>query len=180
MYVPLDYRRMVAAAGKAIGKANEILVKWDKEPVADETSLLFASPGELDAFLKWASVEGIEHFNSVPRDTMLRRDIPHEEFDVRFEFMRVPGADWRIEAMCVLSGQAPLHDKQIMDHGTGCVVHVSWKESDHPDYVEALQHLLLKRAVPIQAEYRNSYGRFAYLRGSADFYLKPRVNLRDI
>ena len=151
----------------------------------DEIAVLFDGPEMLEDFVKWAITEGgLEHFNSVPWDKMWRQDTPHEEwFDVRFEFLRKPGVDWRIEATCVLAGRAPLHSAVLDSRGSGTPIHASWKTYDKPAYdrsKEALSKAFLPTlpAVPFFAEYRNSYGLFSYW-GAPDLYFKPRVNLRD-
>lgn len=152
----------------------------------DEVSLLFTTEADLIDFTKWCIVNGIDNFNTTG-DEMVRMDTDHgldESFHVRFEFLRVPGAPWRIEAMCVLDGAAPLHFAHLAEHGDGCVVHASWKEANLTTYNRVKEGLRaegggLVHAVPFHAEYRNSYGQFSYW-GTGPFYFKPRVNLRDI
>jgi hypothetical protein len=145
----------------------------------DEISLLFSTEASLDRFIAWAVEGGVDHFNRTVLDTMVREDTPHNEnFDVRFEFLRLPGHDWRIEAMCVLRGKAPLHVMHSRSLGNGCVVHASFKCAGLPEMALACERLRgagLRRA----AAYSNAYGAFSYWAGVGHTYLKPRVNLRD-
>lgn len=163
----------------------------------DEVAIMFPNEQYLNDWLRWAEeTAGVEHFASVPRDYMINmmpEYIPGQEpssarawdFAVRFEFLRIPGALWRIEAMCVLEGVAPLHSAAMMASANfPAIIHVSLKAPDPHAY-----HLLCLEfqedmgkhvhAFAKQAEYRNSYGQFTYY-GDAPPYFKPRVNLRDV
>lgn len=146
----------------------------------DEISLLFGSEQELEQFLALAEPH-VDHFNSVPRDRMWRDDGEEEQwFDVRFEFLRIPTYMWRIEAMCVLDGSAPLHAQKLRDRGRGCVVHASYKLPDEATYYAHKSIVKDVSGRTADAEYHNSYGRFSYWNVlGGRFYLKPRVNLRD-
>lgn len=165
----------------------------------DEVALVFETTQELDEFLLTATRFGVEHFNSVLQDTMklgnysgaFRQYLPEDvrkkvwtdnvngecEFGVRFEFLQVPGADWRIEAMCPLWGLAPLHARMLDKRGSGSVIHVSAKYGNTDTYQNKCDEL--KDVVPFMAEYSNDYGRFSYYVVNG-LYLKPRVNLRDL
>lgn len=185
MFTHRQYLDMMIEAQNALTDAQFSLdTELFLKATADETSLLFATPEELDGFKLWAIQSGLECFNTVDRDRMVRLDKGATEgFDVRFEFMRLPGAaggDWRIEAMCVLGGQAPLHEEHLAAHGTGKPVHVSFKCEDENRY-RVMKRTMADdgfQSIPFHAEYQNSYGRFSYW-GVGPWYLKPRVNLRD-
>lgn len=182
-----DYYEMISNARRAIDDARATYRS------ADEVSLLFANEVELDYFVEWVRDERnflIQNFNSTS-DTMTRED-KDESFVVRFEFCRLREeggeADWRIEAMCIVSGKAPLHERALFEHGNGVVVHISWKhqlESVYECYLDPDVQALVKGKPQVVAgnpdhfcaAYGNSYGRFSYW-GSLP-YLKPRVNLRD-
>lgn len=144
----------------------------------DETSLLFSTPEELAEFVDDVRMLGLDHFNRVGEDPMRRQGVPiAESFLVRFEFLRIPGENWRIEAMCKLAGRAPLHEEFIRTRGSGSVVHLSYKPTDYLDGMIQLH----QKGDDFVAEYRNSYGQFSYWRrGRIDPYIKPRVNLRDM
>lgn len=161
----------------------------------DEAALLFASEDSLAAFLKWAVGQGYQHIGTVERDTMYQRygnsekGIPNlsgPAFQVRFEFVRLEGFPFRIEAMCVLDGEAPLHEAALAKYGEGSVVHVSWRAAPNGDSTGYGRH---KKALEAEgghgtlsplAEYQNTYGRFCYYgEPGRPPYLKPRVNLRD-
>lgn len=156
----------------------------------DEMSLLFLHEKDLETFLMFAQEDRtVDHFNSVLRDTMVRQfeDSPEpgmvrdpQSFDVRFEFLRLEGCTWRIEAMCVLGGTAPLHSAALRERGDGCVIHASFKTADEQQYRDACLGLT-EATDGMAAEYRNSYGLFSYWRVPeiGDVWLKPRVNLRD-
>lgn len=161
-----------------LGAHQQLLRKWaDADDYEmDEVSLLFSNETELARFVLSAKTKGgMEHFNSVPRDTMVRQDGTGEQFDVRFEFLRMPEAAWRIEAMCLLGGTAPLHSQMLRTEGEGCVVHASFKCKDEKDYERVKAEL--GSGLLLGAEYRNSYGLFSYWGYGP--YWKPRVNLRD-
>lgn len=144
--------------------------------VIDEVSVLFSQEVELVSFCMAMRNLGLAtHFNSVRRDTMVRQDGSGNSFDVRFEFLKPRSSNWRIEAMCVLSGTAPLHSQMLRTEGDGCVVHASFKCAGMEEY-EA-QKVELADKTHIAAEYRNSYGLFSYWGYGP--YWKPRVNLRD-
>lgn len=150
----------------------------------DEVALLFSGEDTLNEWVTWAKGQGYEHFGSIERDRMVETWSGGTEFDVRFEFLRLEGFPFRIEAMCVLDGSAPLHEATLERYGNGAVVHVSWRAAPNGDshgYVrhrQVLEHL----DAPLRPlrEYRNSYGIFCYY-GDEDKppFLKPRVNLRD-
>lgn len=153
----------------------------------DEVSLLFATDAQLTQFVSAAVKLGMEHFNGV-LDTLERQD---EEgvFGVRFEFLRWPGSDWRIEAMCVAGSVAstdlsiaPLHSAALEEMGfEPVVIHASFKVGDEGEYESARDALDNRfRAVGgMRAEYQNTYGRFSYFGDGTSYYFKPRVNLRD-
>lgn len=180
------FEGMVAKAAREQRKAQYELDANLVGGLVDEVSILFKHSWMLDDFVIWAK-EGtrLEHFDRVHEDNVDqlygRSDygVPNvgtEAFVVRFEFLRVPGAPWRIEAMCILSGTSAIHDS--MD--TGDIAHASWKLPDVESYASQQRHLMGEN-VPLLAEFRNSYGKFSYFGQVGKWpYLKPRVNLRDI
>jgi hypothetical protein len=167
------YRLLVRRASRTLTRMQYELDTTHALPwTLDEVSILFKSQAELTGFTSFAPALGLEHFNSV-RDTMTRED-DESQFDVRFEFFRVPGHnDYRIEAMCVVDGVAPLHEEMV-NHD---MPHVSFKCEDPMHYNHVLS-VLQSAGWPRQAAYRNGYGQFTYV-GAYPPYLKPRVNLRD-
>ncbi len=203
----IDNVRRVRAASTALSLTSymgfsELHLPSD----ADEVSLLFATPKELEGFRRWAISEGgMDNFASVKEDVCVCLDadwrepvlsekaVPEdvESFAVRFEFLRLPAAQWRIEAMCVLAGEAPLHEAWLENFGSGVVVHVSYKLPTRADYDQHLRQGLHGSQWPdepvLRASYANSYGRFAYYQHDnfhdnvdrQEWFLKPRVNERD-
>lgn len=170
----------------------------------DEVSLLFATPEELEEFRLWSVKDiSMDNFARVESDVCFLTSsdwrevvtseyvtpMDTEAFVVRFEFLRVPGADWRIEAMCVLDGKAPLHEAWLEKYGSGCVVHVSYKCASRAQYAyhcaTGPQSRYWASQPAWRASYANSYGRFSYYQhdafnyGGVSWLLKPRVNERD-
>lgn len=149
----------------------------------DEVSVLFSDPSVLSDFVEWAKRKGLTHFNSVDDSCYSERFEPHS-YRVRLDFLSFPDLPWRIEAMCILSGDAPLHRIHLEKYGNGCPVHASFKCKDQQHYEDVKQYLLSPASgvnlVPM-VEYRNAYGLYAYFGGPETdrFYVKPRVNLRD-
>lgn len=181
-----------AIIGRAIN-AQRIMSNGNRR--IDEISILFQTEAHLNGFLEYGRCKSyIEHRRS-EKDWMKRLDAGRrgntdEEFDVRFEFFQVgpasvPSTDWnwRIEAMCVLEGEAPLHFNALAMYGTGCVFHASYKlplqdgEPERAMYERAVDDLGA-HGWRMRAAYENSYGRFSYW-GDGLPYLKPRCNLRD-
>ena len=163
----------------------------------DEISVLFQNESDLDLFkdtVTRSEWNFIVHSRS-EKDWMRRLDAGRrgntdEEFDVRFEFFMVGPAsvpqdqwNWRIEAMCVVGGEAPLHFNALGMYGSGAIFHASYKLPLNDGEPERLMY---DRAVDdlgahgwrCRAAYENSYGRFSYW-GDGLPYLKPRCNLRD-
>lgn len=175
MYDPSAYERMLTECERTIKQARSLQSGYH----VDEVALLFSDAAEMDSFYQWAiGVAGLENFFSVPRDAMVRTDATGL-FDVRFEFLRFPGTDWRIEAMAPLSGEYPLHSKHLRMFGNGCVVHVSWKLATEEAYVEETEDLM-DNGFARMAAYENTYGVFSYWEHlDTLYYWKPRVNLRD-
>lgn len=161
-------------------------------PPIDEVALCFPNQDQLQEWIEFVKDDPLlSHYRS-ERDTMHRED-KSEWFDVRFEFISVNVKEddhpWRIEAMAVTGGYAPLHDTMLkVSKGPG-VIHASYKltnpkGSAEAVYDEELIHLEASENMVMAAAYYNDYGRFSYWRpphpshGGGPF-LKPRVNLRD-
>lgn len=169
----MDIQNTIEKVDKAWRKSQAELdlgLQWPYK--IDEVALVFSTSEALDRFLTEAMKAGAERFNSVERDVMDRED-DSTAFVVRFEFLRLPEREFRIEAMTVLDGQAPLHEQYLIDHGDGSVVHTSFKVRDEYTYNS------FQEKHGVVASYRNTYGRFCYMGGGEHPYLKPRVNLRD-
>lgn len=152
---------------------------------ADEIAIVFPTPNSLTEFVEKVTYESgvhrLEHFNSVQRDLMARQDSP-QTFNVRFEFLRRRNdlLNWRIEAMCVLDGVAPLHEAALEESGgRPVVIHASYKLASLAEYEEEKKRLADLDGREMAAEYVNSYGMFSYFDFGLPFFMKPRVNLRD-
>lgn len=150
--------------------------------IPDEIAICFPTNEALDQFVKEAVDDyGLEHFNGVRSDHMRRLDRLGEGFDVQFEFLRLPGREWRIECMAVWRGIAPLHEKALRDSGGEPVlIHVSWKMPNLDDYSLLMREMPTRHGLFRKAEYANTYGIFSYWTANGGgLYHKPRVNLRD-
>lgn len=150
----------------------------------DEVSLLYPNRETLELFVEYAQEAGWDHFNHT-EDVCCRDDVDREAFQVRFDFLQPPTKPdwpWRIEAMCVLDGHAPLHEAALeASGGRSVTIHASYKLADEAAYMADLDTQVRRFAGAggCRAQYSNSYGRFAYF-GIEPFYFKPRVNLRDV
>lgn len=143
----------------------------------DEVSILWRTLNELRDFAKWAADQGVDVFNGHVLDTMFRQDQPGH-FRVAFEFMRLPGHEWRIEAMNAGNGSSPLHTRMLQQKNNGAIMHASFKVPDEDAYKEAVERLAAA-GLQFGAQYRNTYGAFSYWSGLGNVWIKPRVNLRD-
>lgn len=143
----------------------------------DEMSILFRSRAEHIGFTEWARARGLV-FNEV---TEKQKDLtaPGHGFTTNFTFVKKRIWDWRIEAMVVTSGRAPLHTQLNLMHGDFTIAHASWKLKDVEIYHKD-KCALEDAGFRFHKEYRNGYGQFAYFsHPEFPFYFKPRVNLRD-
>jgi hypothetical protein len=165
------------------GAMDTTLARVHPWAACDEIAVCFGDKQELRKFVKEAIDDyALEHFNSVQRDTMKRQD-KRGKFDVRFEFLRIPGRKWRIEAMCILDGEAPLHERRLAaNEGAPFIIHLSYKLGSLDEYQKEVRQLWhLGPGWHREAEYMNSYGMFSYFKMKGDpMFLKPRVNLRDV
>lgn len=191
------YRQLNADLSRAYTKCQYALDVAGIPAVVDEMSILL-TPVELSSYKNWALYEEgdapdrktpwMGWFNSSSDTMTMESDAGGDgpSFQVAFEFFKgqLGGGEelpWRVEAMAVLGGFAPLHRDP-----TGRVVHASYKLKDEVEYEGEMKKLPEFGMTPV-AHYRNAYGRFSYWEngdfpwGAEDrpIYLKPRVNLRD-
>lgn len=181
-------------AMRALSMRSVMQFEFDTElfvpHIIDEISVCFKHAGMMDRFVDWAVNGGAEHFNAHVVDRMWRiailppspQDVDRVEvpewFDVQYEFLHLPGHQtWRIEAMQVLSGMAPLHDA-AMQGRDAAIVHASFKVPTL-EHMHVAEHQLARAGLRSLAGYRNAYGVLSYWKGRHDVYVKPRVNLRD-
>jgi len=150
--------------------------------IPDEVAICFPDEESLVLFVKEAIQDyGLENFNSVEKDHMSRLDRIGEGFDVRFEFLRLPGRSWRFECMFVYPGGiAPLHERALRENGgEPVIIHISFKLHNVDEYGQTVREWPTRHAWSRKAEYSNSYGIFSYWSVNGGPYWKPRVNLRD-
>lgn len=151
---------------------------WQQGIKIDEMSVLFRDRDTLADFVRKYSGR---NFNSVPEDKMVGTfpDGTEQTFRVMFEFLQAKGLEYRIEAMSVLGGHAPLHQARL-EVARWSVFHASFKCESVEEY-ELWLRKLDQGGATLHANYENSYGRFSYWTDLTlgRMYLKPRVNLRD-
>lgn len=147
----------------------------------DEMSLLFHDEEVLATFVRAAvAQEGYTLFNSA-YDTVQTRPL-RSEYHVRYWFLSTPH-DYRLELMTAYRG-SPLHDRMMASFPGGAVgVHASFKCPTEEAYAQANAALYRNGYEPVQF-CLSSYGKFGYWmqeesEGMPDWFLKPRVNLRD-
>lgn len=151
---------------------------WQQGIKIDEMSILFIDRDALHDFVR--KYPGL-NFNSVPEDKMVGTfpDGTEQTFRVMFEFLQKPDVPYRIEAMSVLGGHAPLHQDRLVV-ARWSVFHASFKCDTVEEY-ELWLRKLEQGGSELHATYENSYGKFSYWTDPTlgRMYLKPRVNLRD-
>lgn len=181
----IQFEQLIRAAMNKHKKTQYIMDVVSIIPgTIDEMAILFPNEETLDAFVFMAARDPIVmHDRTVERDEMVRVD-DTGRWHVRFEFFKMAGMRFRIEAMTVLDGHAPLHESALKKaKGNPNIFHASYKRFTEDGYEQCKDQLnrQVKEPVIMEAEYVNSYGRFSYWSANAIpfLYLKPRVNLRD-
>ena len=152
----------------------------------DEMALFFRDEHTLSSFVRAAVGlgEGYLLFNTAYDNVKTSPLL--SEYHVRYWFLSTPHG-FRVELMCAFPG-SPLHDvidrKMAEVHNGGAVsVHASFKCATEEDYANAV-HTLKTNAYQLVQACESTYGRFSYWQPAEaeerpDWYLKPRVNLRD-
>jgi len=164
-------------------RKTKALLERTTSIMIDEIALIFEEKWELYDFVQWAVRTGYDHFNGASDNvacTWLDHDRSYE-YEVRYEFLRVVPEDWRIEAMRVVKGISPLHSSHLVAHGSGSIVHASYKVEDE-DLLDNDIFVLRSLGWSIVQACESSYGKFTYMRNHLlpdGLYLKPRVNTRD-
>lgn len=158
----------------------------------DEMSLLFHGEQALATFVRFAVRErGYSLFNTAWDHVQTGPIASH--YDVTYWFLGtphyVPGkAGYRLELMSLLSNGSPLHDCLIDSVYPGPIryrpVHASFKCSDEEGYGTAVNSLR-QGGYELAQRCNSSYGAFSYwqhhaIEGMPLWFLKPRVNTRDM
>lgn len=180
---------MAAAIHTYNGFGFDHSVMQMKQFPIDEVAILFADEAQLDEWLGFAEKDHMLRHDRTEHDTMHRNDTRRAQaWRVRFEFLQVTlhadAPTWRIEAMVVLGGRAPLHQAMLAaTEGRPAIIHASYKLPGVDAYHEEVQRLM-SNGMTMQAGYTNSYGVFSYWNSGdgapvTNVYLKPRINLRD-
>lgn len=148
----------------------------------DEVSILFREKQPFLELVQEAKREGLwfNHSQETQVDTKTG-NVYHTNYQFLWPDRE---AGWRIEAMHITGGFAPLHEEIMQAKGTPCIAHVSYKLDSVKEYRAArrdLRKLIHRNSL---AEYQNGYGLFSYFpiydeHGKVRVYIKPRVNIRD-
>jgi hypothetical protein len=148
----------------------------------DEMALVSRSAEWLMSFLKQlVSIEGYELFNRA--DDIVETFPICSNYVVEYWFLRTP-FDYRLELMRILNGHSPVHHAIFNNDDEDPLainVHASFKVPDLDAYTEA-QAVLRKSGMECAQKCESTYGRFSYFINEdvlPNWYLKPRVNLRD-
>jgi hypothetical protein len=164
-------------------RMSELLRGMLAEYTIDEMSIMFFSDAVLLRFLRDAvRREGVELFNAA-EDVVTASPIM-AAYDVRYWFLRTSWG-YRVDALQTNMG-SPLHDNIARQAGHDPMavvpVHASFKCPNEERYGVALA-TLRKSGWELLQRCDSGYGRFSYWHRpdgeSDDWYLKPRLNLRD-
>lgn len=151
----------------------------------DEIAVLMPNREMASNFIMRAVGEGRCTYFNASEDTVHTEPL-RTVYDVAYHFIRIPDRPYRLEVMHLKGGHSPLHYR--LSAGTPeslPIVHASFKPLHEPDseiaYDEALD-LLWHRGYRPSQQCESDYGRFSYWRkdGGPLFFLKPRVNIRDV
>lgn len=164
------------ATDKATAFLQDVL---GTEYFVDEVALLFKDSDVMRDFIERAVLEpNVEHFNAAidgVSTTPLK-----SSYSVRYDFLRLRDANYRVECMRLLTGHSPLHEavkaNALVEPAT---VHLSFKVPDMFSYNDIVERM--KDADLTLAQHcESSYGTFSYWnQKDTATYLKPRVNRRD-
>lgn len=147
----------------------------------DEMALLI---GSNDHMYRWLTAivrePGYEIFNSAT-DSIQTKPIA-SVYAAHYWFIRTP-FPYRLEMMRIGAGFSPLHSQFTEGEVTNpFAVHASFKCADEEEYASA-QVGLRASGFDMALSCTSTYGRFSYYidsDGDADWYIKPRLNLRDV
>lgn len=152
--------------------------------VIDEIALMFSHRISMMEFVLDAVMEkGVELVNRA-YDQVSTHPF-HTEYDVEYLFLQMPST-MRVECMAITSGCSPVHEAVAshMRDDAPLIVHLSFKVPDLNGYEKVCEVLDTAPRITHVQSCSSTYGAFAYYHvqneDSLQFYLKPRVNLRDI
>lgn len=154
---------------------------------ADELALLFHDRNVLSSFLQVAvHEEGYELFNSA--SDYVNVHPLGSTYRTEYWFARTPHP-YRLELMELTQEGSPLHEYLLRESRRVYLpipVHASFKCPTEEAYADAV-HALRRDGLEVVQQCRSSYGAFSYWQsptfgGTRErrFYIKPRVNLRDV
>lgn len=145
----------------------------------DEVAIAFPNPEALDEFLRSARDCGLDNFRNV-NDTVYAQD-PRKgtsgSYMVSYRFLRLPGADWRVEAM---HARSSLHRSLFRNEQVPVVVHASYKCFSMSEFMHAMAEAN-KKGFGEEMFCASGYGLFSYRRPLVNdwplkrTYLKPRL-----
>lgn len=173
----LHHDLLLSIANENFNSARRLLLRN-----YDEMSILFETEAELEVFVRDMRERGL-WFNESQEQQHITSSNSYA-FGTDFQFVwPYQDAPYRIEAMRVTDGYAPLHERHLSAHGSPSTVHASWKLPNMAMYSFEKERLA-EEGFQFHQEYRNNYGIFSYWspRGTSDaptLFYKPRVNTRD-
>lgn len=109
-------------------------------------------------------------------------------YEVTYHFLSVPNRPFRLEVMHITGGHSPLHfvlgRSDLSGPSRFPIVHASFKSrsGDSEAAYDDARDLLWRNGYRPSQECESDYGLFGYWRkpGLPLFFLKPRLNLRDV
>lgn len=146
----------------------------------DEMALLFTTRSLALAFTReLVKFEGYELFNAA--SDLVSTSPIHSHYCVDYLFIRTPFS-YRMEIMSVREGFSPIHSVYSgMDAKNGYKIHASFKCPDQEAYGNACA-TLIRDGFECAQKCESDYGLFSYFsdRDRTTWFIKPRVNLRDM
>lgn len=165
-----------------VARHNAALDKCGLSHRIDEVSIIVPDDRVAMEILREAVRDGAEFFNSAVDHVNTSPIV--SRYTVLYDFLRLPGRNYRVEMMRITGGVSPLHSAVEVVRPF-VPIHVSFKVKDGEEFAWASSEL--ERHGWDKAQHcASTYGAFSYFRKDRDsycqtgeIYLKPRVNLRD-
>jgi hypothetical protein len=148
----------------------------------DEVAIAFPTKQSRDEFLAAAKECGLDNFDNT-NDTILamypKRGI-QSSYEVQYRFLRMPGADWRVELVHAFGSR--LHATLFRNESVPTLVHASYKCGSMTEFLHE-QAVLNRKGFAEEMFCASKYGLFSYRRpliyeGAwplGKVFLKPRL-----
>lgn len=149
----------------------------------DEVAIAFPTKQSRDELLAAARECGLDNFNNV-NDTVMAmypKTGVQTAYDVQYRFLRLVGADWRVELVHTFGSR--LHAKLFQNESVPALVHASYKCGSMIEFLHE-QAALNRKGYAEEMFCASKYGLFSYRRpliyeGDAwplgKVFLKPRL-----